>query len=113
MNIVAGEREKLSAQIIGDPFKTLGDYSVSLGKVNASNFRDYASADYLILLGSIRSRRMLAIIFYQGNYPNIIRLPLMLCLDRGGRRYAHHRAVSNRKSDKYRAYIFSFTLWRE
>ena len=54
VNIVAGEREKLSAQIIGDPFKTLGDYSVSLGKVNASNFRDYASADYLILLGSIR-----------------------------------------------------------
>ena len=54
VNIVVGERERLSAQIIGDPFKTSGDYSVSLGKVNASNFRDYASADYLILLGSIR-----------------------------------------------------------
>lgn len=54
VNIVAGQREKLSAQVIGNSFKISGDYSVSLGKVNVSNFREYASADYLIPLDTLR-----------------------------------------------------------
>ena len=54
VNVIAGDRTKLHAHVLADTLKDMGEYSLSLGNVNLSTFRKYASMDHLVPLDAIR-----------------------------------------------------------
>ena len=54
VHIVAGERAKLHAHVLADASKATAEYSLSLGNINVSTFRKYASMDDHVPLDTLR-----------------------------------------------------------